>query len=713
LLDEGRHSANEGHFELALGYFDTAARLALDDPRLQEYLDQIRQEERLARETKAIRDKADELFEDGERLHVALLEYGGSDPMAAWRSIETKLANFAVLTRPDWIHWPPIGMLDEPRRQRLIGEVNELLFLWVVALDRERPGDPAAARQAVGICDVALAFAAPVGPWRAIRERCAATLAGEQPHSQVPTRTAGQTSARGCSQWALLCDLEGRKDASVAWLERATLLEPRDYWSQFYLGYYHARLGQNGRAMEHCQAAVALRPDSPWARYNRALLYHARGDSELALDDLNRALASPRGADLLPARFELGVVKQALGDDAGARAAFESVIAAGPDNPFARAARLNRAKLDIDAGAVDRAWAEYDALLAKDPRDAPARLSRALLALRFGPAAQCEADLTILLPQVPEQADELLARRAMARLALGRLEDAEGDAAGAYRRKPSPSRERLWVRTLLALRRVEDLFWLSRPHDLTILPGGGPSLRADLREADKRLRSLVGGDRDVAALSRVHRTRAVLLSALNDPSSEAEANRAIELAPESADAYLVRARVRRRSGDRRTALADVESALALVPGDPRLLELRAVLKTESGNPEGALIDLDRAILQGAPGTVRVPRALALMALGRDEAAVHDWSLALDEDPENPEAYLGRARTLIRLRLHDRALVDLEQAVVWAADHPMLLPRITAAYALCLGSRPDRFSRWLGLARRAWSGWIASVRSGQD
>ncbi len=216
----------------------------------------------------------------------------------------------------------------------------------------------------------------------------------------------------------------------------------------------------------------------------------------------------------------------------------------------------------------------------------------------------------------------------------------------------------------------------------------------------------------MAAPSRVHRTRAVMLSALNDPSAEAEASRAITLAPESADAYLVRARVRRRSGDRPAALADVESALTLVPGDPRLLELRGVLKSESGNHEGALIDLDRAILRGASGTVRIPRASVLMALGRDEAAVRDWSLALDEDPEDPGAYLGRARALIRLRLPDRALVDLEQAAVWATESPTLLPRITAAYTFCLGSRPDRFPRWLSLARRAWSVWMATARSGQ-
>src|SRR5262249_52938873 len=210
--------------------------------------------------------------------------------------------------------------------------------------------------------------------------------------------------------------------------------------------------------------------------------------------------------------------------------------------------------------------------------------------------------------------------------------------------------------------------------------GGWSGYRSDLGRTDKRLRSLVRKKRDGAASSRIPRAGAVLLSALNDPSAEAEDSRAIAMTPESADAYLVRARVRRRSGHLPAALADVESALALVPGDPRVLELRGVLKTETGNPGGALIDLDRAILRGAQATVRVPRALALMALGQDEAARREWSLALDNDPEDAEAYLGRAWALIRLRLHDRALFDLEQADVWAAENPMLLPRITAAYA---------------------------------
>ena len=167
-------------------------------------------------------------------------------------------------------------------------------------------------------------------------------LAGEPAPSRVPARTGGETSARGCFQWALLCELEGREEATVAWLERATLLEPRDYWSQFYLGNYHERLGQNGRAMEHYQAAVALRKDSPWARSNRALLYRARGDLGSGAGRLESGAGLvAEGLDLLEARLNLGLVKQELGDDVGARAAYESVIAAAPaSNPFARAGRL-------------------------------------------------------------------------------------------------------------------------------------------------------------------------------------------------------------------------------------------------------------------------------------------------------------------------------------------------------------------------------------
>src|SRR4051812_15698895 len=120
----------------------------------------------------------------------------------------------------------------------------------------------------------------------------------------------------------------------------------------------------------------------------------------------------------------------------------------------------------MDQGAVGRAWDEYNALVGEDERDIEARLGRALVALQLGRYEQADKDLSILLTRDdPASAELYFARRAQARLALGRGEAAESDAADSYRRKPTLSHQRLWIRTLLAVGRVEDLSWLTQPDD--------------------------------------------------------------------------------------------------------------------------------------------------------------------------------------------------------------------------------------------------------
>jgi serine/threonine protein kinase/regulator of sirC expression with transglutaminase-like and TPR domain len=713
---QGRRSAEGGQFDLAASHFDTAARLASGQgtARALEKAARFREEAGVARETKRIRDQADLLFAQGERLRSSILGAGDDFPRAR-KAAESALKPFSILDKSNWQRRRPIELLDDARRERLTGEVNDLLFLfvWVVAFDRDRQDDRDAIREAIRLCDWALAFARPVGPWQALRARCRAILSGEARQLQPQTVDLAevQRSARGCFQWAFLCDLDGRTLAAIDWLERARVANENDYWTHFYLGFYLRRIKRREDAIAEYGAAVALRPDSPWARYNRALVYQERGDWRLALEDLKAAQASPQAAYMLDAlNNALAVVKHALGDDAGAREAADAVIARGAGRPLALAARLHRAQLDIDAGAPERAWAEYEALLADNPRDVEARKNRALLAHRLGKPAQAETDLTTLLSLAPEQAETILARRALARLALGWYEGAQDDAAGAYRRRPSGSRQRLWVRTLLALHRVEELLWLEQPDDLAELPRGGLALTADLRAALERLASHTGA-RGVAAPPALRsRTRAVLLSALNDRAALGEAGRAIALAPDSAEGYLVRARIQRRFGDLRAAMADVESGLALAPGDPRVLELRGILKTETGNATAGLNDLDRAILGGAPAQAHLARASALMALGRNHEALREWSIALESDPDDPDAYLGRASSFLRLEKCESALVDLELAADRAGDNPVLLSRIALLYARGLALRPDRFSRWLLHARRAFSALIASGRT---
>jgi serine/threonine protein kinase/tetratricopeptide (TPR) repeat protein len=705
-INEGMHAVSDGQLDLAVVHFDTAARLAKGEPRLRNLGERAREERQLALQRKDIRDQADRLFKLGERLRFSLLRFGG-DPMASIQQVEKSLKVFAVFEDKKWMRRPSIGLLDATRRERLLAEVNELLFLWAVVLEQEHSDTAAMTSQALEICATALNFAASKDPWRAMQARCQAHLGHKL--SSLPALSPGflqqESTARDCFQWALLYDLDGRREETIAWLERAVRLEPGDYWSQFYLGYHHWKAGHNQKALEHDQAAVALQPGSPWAWFNLAFLHRAADDLDLAMDDLNQALKKARDFDFLEARLQLGLVKQWLGDSTGARAAYERVIARGAGSPIARAGRLNRAKLDMDEGAVGRAWAEYNALVGEDERDIEARLGRALVALQLGRYEQADKDLSILLTRDdPENAELYFARRALACLALGRLKQAESDAANSYRRKPTPSHQRLWVRTLLAVGRVEELSWLTEPDDLVLLPGDGPSLKADLRAAVKRLQP---GDQDSTLnIALAHRLQSVLLSSLDDPEAEDHASRSIALAPQSATAYLVRARVRRRAGNRTGAMADVDSGLALEPGDPRLLELRGRLKSENGNPAAALIDFNRALARDAQGTVRAWRARALMALGQLDAAIRDWKLALDDDPDDPQLYLGRARAFSRLGRVDRALVDLEQAADWASNNPRLLTQIALAHAACLSRRPDQLARWFTHARRAWNAWTA-------
>jgi tetratricopeptide (TPR) repeat protein len=194
--------------------------------------------------------------------------------------------------------------------------------------------------------------------------------------------------------------------------------------------------------------------------------------------------------------------------------------------------------------------------------------------------------------------------------------------------------------------------------------------------------------------------RAQLLSLLGEhPAALAEAEGAVARRPASVDALFVRAEVRRRSGDGAGAWADVEGGLRIHPDDPRLLELRGRWKVEAGSASSGLADLDRALFFGAGGSARSARALALMALGRPEDALDDWSRVLADDPDDADAYLGRARALLRLHLWDQALADLEKAAERADDGTPLLGRVTLTYAACLLGRPDRLPRVLTLARR--------------
>ncbi len=406
--------------------------------------------------------------------------------------------------------------------------------------------------------------------------------------------------------------VEKQPEEALRWLKQAVKLDEGNYWYQFYLGFAHDRaVSVVFEALRHYDAAVALQPRSPYVRFTRARLYRVGNSWDLARAEFERALADYQGLpDRLrdqsfeaQARLELGLVKQSLGEFGGARAEYATVLKVDPVGEYARAARLNLAKLDVDAVAFASARAIYDGLLAVDPKDQPARRGRALLALREGAPARVEADLDVLLAGdlSPGERADVLASRALSRLALGRAAEALTDAEAADRLKPTASSARLRTRARLALGQI-DALELERPEDVETLPAGGVRLRDDLRRLVPALRVAAAP----ALAFRQHATLAVVLAALGESNAVVEADRLVALAPVSPRGYRVRAHIFRYQGRLDAARADAEHALSLDPGDPRLWDLRGEIALSERKYAAALADFEHALALGGEGALSKP-----------------------------------------------------------------------------------------------------------
>jgi eukaryotic-like serine/threonine-protein kinase len=681
---------------------------------------------KLAERHERTRIEADKLFEAADSLRFRLLLGEGNELVQVFEDLQKTLAPFYVLENDDWTKLDhTLNMLDQHHRERLLTEVNELLFLWIAEIDEsldsapdsgdkyEAMSDRGAAAKALLICNKAIVWVEPKAPWLAMVEqikrhqaRRADTLTAPRDTTvvrdqQTPSNVKQEQSALACFQWGVLALREQRVGRSIEWLRRAAHLKSDNHWYQYFLAYLEDRAANTDEAFSHYAAAVALRPQSPWVRFSRARIYRSKGLWDDALADMKSALELLSGRpEAARVHLEMGYLYHELGDFLQARREYNSLIALGPTGPYGPSARLNLANMDAESGAVERARQEYDALLSEDFGDTSARLSRALLELRQGQPERAYIDCSVLLERgaLLKKPDEALAVRAMALLLMGRNDEAIADATQAQNARPGPAHERLRQRTILAARRF-DLLQLDQPDELARFPLGGRPLAADLRAVAYGLDQLALTRRDETF--RASLTLAVILSAQGrNQTAVAAATRALQVSPYSPRGYLIRARVRTFGGDYDGAKADIAKGLSIQFNEPGLLELKGILRDLAGDFRGALEDFNTASVWGAQDRIHLHKASALVALGRVEAAVQEWSLALRRDPELPEAYLGRARAHMTLLRWDMALADLEQAASWAHSDPRFELGLVSAYFQCLGKRPDRLPRFLALTARA-------------
>lgn len=165
--------------------------------------------------------------------------------------------------------------------------------------------------------------------------------------------------------------------------------------------------------------------------------------------------------------------------------------------------------------------------------------------------------------------------------------------------------------------------------------------------------------------------RATALIGLNEP--EAAADLLETLAEKSRESAQIKVGLLRQAAQARTlagqpprALAVLNAAAKVLPGDPDVLEDRAVMRIDYGEPWDAVDDLN-GVLDRQPNRVSalVLRAAAYRRLETLDLAKADIQRALALEPNNPDA-LVESGILARVTGNDSAARTLWMSVLRSA-----------------------------------------------
>jgi arylsulfatase A-like enzyme/Tfp pilus assembly protein PilF len=177
------------------------------------------------------------------------------------------------------------------------------------------------------------------------------------------------------------------------------------------------------------------------------------------------------------------------------------------------------------------------------------------------------------------------------------------------------------------------------------------------------------GKIDARRLASACHSRGVCRGRAGDPGQALiDLDRAIELNPALAEAYIDRGKLHRQHARNSLALADFSQAVTLAPQNPQAWYNRAMTRWGSGSGKGVVEDLTTAI-KLAPQYVeaRVARGTYYDGTGQIESAARDLQAALDLAPNHAAAHGQLGQLLIKQRQPAAALGHYREALSLKAD----------------------------------------------
>lgn len=423
------------------------------------------------------------------------------------------------------------------------------------------------------------------------------------------------------------------------YLERAaTLSAGRDPRVQASLGIGQLGAGHGELGLASLANANRQAPGDPALATFLATLYLQRGEPARARDVAERLLQSQ--PDQLLALNLAGVVRQANGDGAGARRAFDDALRRDPG--FA-AARLNLARLDAAEGREAEARQALVALLDKNRGDVAVLYELARLDRRAGRLAEAVERLEQAIAARPK---DLGIARALVETLLAR-----GDAAGALTRAKA-----------IAAERNDD------PAALELL--GRTELAAGDRAGAARTFSAMSrfaGD-DVAAQIRVGQLQ---LAAGNPDGAAYGAWKALSVKADDADALVLAVEAELARGSAEQAEAQLQRLRSARPQDVAELRLAGDLAMLRRQYERAAESYRQAMAR-QPSTAHALRhARAWLEggrLDRSAAVLRAW---LKTRPTDSAVRKALAEVLMRAGDWPAARAEYEELAGAGADAMVL------------------------------------------
>jgi tetratricopeptide (TPR) repeat protein len=146
-------------------------------------------------------------------------------------------------------------------------------------------------------------------------------------------------------------------------------------------------------------------------------------------------------------------------------------------------------------------------------------------------------------------------------------------------------------------------------------------------------------------LADAYRMRARAYVALYNPQPAIrDFSKLAELLPRDATALVERGSARLDMKDYASAIKDADGAIGIDPELGRAYNLRATARRASGDPKGAVADFSKAVELDPSLDNYFQRAATYQLLGEHELAIADFNKAVAFDPQQPHLYFARAES---------------------------------------------------------------------